>query len=711
MAKKAKKIPAGGSSATKQTPRKKTAKKSTKSAAKKRAKKATNGPAGAATGACFVIDANFFICLKQGGKFAYHVKKFGEFARANGFRLAISRQVFEELRWVQGSLADEFQDHVAVHEVAPAEVEEVKGALVSMGYRVPAQDPDLSLVVLAKKAAAAGQVAYLVSDDFKLSQNVTSLKLDIKFLSLGAFVLKFHNAATLKADKRYFKVVRNKIMEFTISYALSRHKEYDVTKKVAWMIERAVSVAEEGLRFGEEGGPRPACGGLEDEEVAEQLRACQRYLKAEKPKGSVVADVEAFLPFLNEVSQARRDAAAIQRLLLEDEVDEAIKTLHVATRRLSDTFQLASATLKGSRAKTFRVLVCAELANLEFLAAFLYLNHSPEGSVNQYRAVAEAYHRLDRAAFFANISANTRAVLTLNYTKAILLVFSGNYEEAFHQYDFTTQLAMAYGERSLELKCKIGKSIAMMLSGEEEGAAALMELVSYMTRGEENVAYLKDAQVALNEIADYFYALGRPEIALALYDESLECAVDAGLDHKVETLVEKIKRATLAAAFRGFSGEVKVDSIIDRAYEVRDVEKYNAAIARVSEIHALFYSEFPYYSKKKSWERLYDLPEEVASLGREMELVEVKRLAQGTLLVAYSESLGLVGVILPEKDVAKGIPENYSMKLKMDARVRIQRLSEEMKAKYLIRAVVRVESADQLELTRHVPKFFVQVKA
>lgn len=701
-------------------PAKKSRKTSTRKRAKKaatkkaKAKKKTATPTSSQGKEVFVIDANFFICLKQGGNFKFHLMKFGSFAKQHHLGLALSEQVFHELPWVQGTLADHFRKWVSVR-VAPEDaVKTVKDRLVKMGYRVPAQDPDLSLVVVAREAASKYKDAqvYLVSDDFKLSQNVTALKYPIEFLSLGAFILKMHNLARKKDEKSYFKAIRNKIMNYTIEYALSRHGQYNAAKKISWMIEKAVSVAGSGLRFekGKQGGTQLETLS-QDETVKKYLKACQKYITTAKPTARQVRAVKPFLPLLDELREAREDLARSQTLLGEDDAVGAQNALNHGAQRLSETFQLAAATLRGKHAEVFNVLVCTELSKLEFMAAFLLLNDTEGTEEDQARNIDFALSRLDRAAFFSTIAMDTRSVLSLNYTKSVILVFSGQYEKAFRQQDFTINLAKVYGERSLELKCKIGKAIAMYLSGESESAGAFMELVSQMMGEAEeekvNVENLRDAQLVLNEIGDYFYTLDRPEIALALYDESLECAVDAGLDYRVKALVEKIKRSTLAAAYRGYSGDTNIDSIIDRAYEVKDVDKYNEVIAKISEIHTLFYEDFPYFTKKGQWMDYFELPE---PLLEEMELIEIKKLAKGTLFVAYSEELGLIGFIPPGKDLTHGIPENYTIKLTKKAQVKVQKLSAELKSKYLIRAVVRLKKTEGMEIIRHVPRFFASLQ-
>ncbi len=699
--------------AKKGAPTRRTKKPAKKAAAKKSAKgkkpaaKSKEVPKDQGPTEVFVIDANFFICLKEGGRFNFHLAKFGKFAREKGLRFTLSGQVFHELPWVKGELADKFKELIPVAKISAPEVDVVKDRLVKMGFRVPAQDPDLSLVVLAKRAVDANQKAYLVSDDFKLSQNVTSLGYPIEFLSLGAFVLKLQNLASGE-DRQYFKSVRNKLLSYTINYALSRQKEYDVSKKISWMIERAVAVAGTNLRF--DSGASPVASLTDDEEIKEELQACHEWLRAAKATPKISQKVSAYMPHLEEIKGARVDVVSAQRLLAEDKASEAKNQLNFATQRLSDTFQLASATILGKPGRVFNILICSELSKIEFVTAFLHLNEPAESEEQQEVNILEALNRLDRAALFSTIAQDTRSILTLNYTKAIILVFSTRYEQAFRQYDFTTNLALAFKERSLELKCKIGKAITMYLYGEGESAEAMMDLVSMMTAGEENLEHLQDAQLVLNEIGDYFYTLDRPEIALALYDESLECAIDAGLDHKVNAIIEKIKRSTLSAAFRGYSGNSSVDQVIDKAYEVKDIDKYNEAIAKISEIHSLFYEEFPYFTKKGVWDKTYELPEELEPLRKEMELIEIKKLAKGTLFVAYSEAFGLMGIIVPTKDAVHGIPENYTIQLSKNASFKIQKLSDDLKNKYLIRAVVRLKQTSDLEMHRHVPHFFAQIQ-
>ncbi|MEJ2251372.1 MAG: hypothetical protein P8Y97_17185, partial [Candidatus Lokiarchaeota archaeon] len=216
-------------------------------------------------------------------------------------------------------------------------------------------------------------------------------------------------------------------------------------------------------------------------------------------------------------------------------------------------------------------LICSEISKMEFLRAFLLTSL---GRINS------AIDSLERAALFSTIIHNFQTCLTLNYVKALILLFHGLYDNSIMAYNFTEELADVYKDERLKLKCSIGKAIALYLKGDQEEQKTAMGIITEISdmNFEENIL---DAVVVFSELGDYFLALGHSQLATNLYDEALEMAIDTNLEWKIDVLIEKLKRSYIATVLNGYSAEVineRLDLLLDKAYKVKDIEKYNEQI-------------------------------------------------------------------------------------------------------------------------------------
>ena len=82
--------------------------------------------------------------------------------------------------------------------------------------------------------------------------------------------------------------------------------------------------------------------------------------------------------------------------------------------------------------KIVEQIICSEISKMEFLRAFLLVSL---GRINS------AISSLERAALFSTIIHNHKTCLTLNYIKALILLFHGLHKRAIMQYNFTEELA------------------------------------------------------------------------------------------------------------------------------------------------------------------------------------------------------------------------------------------------------------------------------
>ncbi len=654
-----------------------------------------------------VFDANFFICMNS-IRARDILGNLNKVALDLGFEYYISEVVFNEIR-APHSFLDKFKKLINVIKVRKDELAEIKLDLLSHNIRFPAQDPDLTLVVLGKKLMKEKENAevHLVTDDFKLAKNTNLLyKGRINILSLSSFLLKIQRTISKPQMRSYFKNIWKRSLNYTLSYMIERSKIYPAEEKITWLIERAVSVTESSIISSDLEIENPDVGvkfEIGTTQYADDIEIAEKYIDNQDLPASKEEKIANIINFLENLKISREYIIRAREAIVKNASKDAVKFLKKGNGFLSSLLQVAAGQL--NKRKDYEIveqLICSEISKMEFLRGFMLVSL---GRVNA------AIDSIERAALFSIIIHNYQTCLTLNYLKALIFLFHGLYKSAILQYNFTEELAEIYEDDKLKLKCAIGKAIAIYIQGEDKNTAMnIMEEISSMDL-EENFL---DAIIVFSELGDYFLALGHPQIGANLYNQALEISIDYKLPFKSEILIEKLKRAYIATVLQGYSAEDitegKLDILLDKAYSVKDVEKYNEQIKKISSFNVLFYTPFPYITGKKKLVPFSKLPKELQE--NYLEVVHFEKINENKnqiLFIVSHYELGLFGIKVKTNENITGIAENYTLKIKPTAKVKIYKPDEDLRNIYLIRAIIEITQENQCEIIYTLPSFFKSI--
>ena len=653
-----------------------------------------------------VFDANFFICMLQ-IRARNIIGNLEKVAKELGYEYYISDVVFDEIK-APHTYIEKLKQILNVEEVLPIEIDDVKNDLIQYNIRFPAQDPDLSLVYIAKNLMDKEEsvLIHLVTDDFKLVKNTSLLyKGKINILSLSSFLLKTQRTTSNSQLRKYFKDIWKRSLNYTLSYMIERSKTYPAEQKITWLIEKAITVTEDSILTQDVELENPDVGmrfEIGASRYLEEINIADKYINNQDLPKSEEEQVLGIIKFLENLKISREYMNRAKEAIIKSESKEAVKHLKKGNRFLISLLQVASGEL--TKTKDYEVieqLICSEISKMEFLRAFLLV---------QLGRINSAITSLDRAALFSTIIHNHKTCLTLNYVKALIYLFHGLYKNAIMQYNFTEELAEIYEDERLKLKSLIGKAIALYIEGEDkETAMVIMEEISTMNLDEN----FRDAIIVFSELGDYFIALGHSQIATNLYNQALEISIDYKLTLKSEILIEKLKRSYIATVLSGYSAEGmvdKLDVLLDKAYSIKDVEKYNEQIKKISTFNLLFYTPFPYITGKKKIIPFSKLPKELKEDHLEVVHFEKNSTDKEKILFIISHyELGLLGVSVKTDQKVTGIAENYTLKIKPTAKVKIYEPDENLKNDYLIRAIVETTQKNQVKINFSLPSFFKQL--
>jgi tetratricopeptide (TPR) repeat protein len=652
-----------------------------------------------------VFDANFFICCLavKARDLTVNLKKA---ATDTGLEYLISDVVFDEIR-APATFKNKLKQIVDVVKIDQSEVEKIKDNLGSRGIRFPAQDPDLTLLVLSKQLLEENKntTVHLVTDDFKLAKNSVMFMSKINVLSLSSFLLKLQRTVSKSQMRNYFKNLWQKSLNYTLSYMIERSKVYPAESKIQWLIERSISVTENSIISCDAELGTPAKGvrfEIGATKYSEELEIAEKYIENQNLPASQEELITDVVSFLENLKISREYIKRARDAIVKNESIDAVKLLKKGNGFLVSLLQVASGQLTVRKDYDLvQILICSEISKMEFLRAFILVSLG---------RVSNAIDSLDRAALFATIIHNYMTCLTLNYVKALILLFHGLYKSAIMQYNFTEELADIYNDERLKLKCGIGKAIAIYIQGEDRDMAmGIMEEIANMDLDENHL----DAIIVFSELGDYFLALGHSQIAANLYNQALEISIDYKLDIKSETLIEKLKRAYISTVLEGYSAEdmvERLDVLLDKAYSVKDVEKYNEQIKKIASFNKLFYTPFEHIAGKKKIIPYSKLPTELKDDYLEVVYFEKQEEKSGQYMFIVSHyELGLLGLKLKTSQNITGIAENYSLKIKPSAKVKIYDPDASLKDEFLIRAIIEVTGKDECEIIHTLPSFFKQL--
>ena len=653
-----------------------------------------------------IFDANYFICMLQ-IKARNVLKHLEIIAQDFGYEYYISQIVFDEIK-APHTYKDKLESIVNVEKVLPNEIDAIKEDLSKSNVRFPAQDPDLTLVYIGKKLLDENSdiQVHLVTDDFKLAKNTNLLyKGKINILSLSSFLLKIQRTTTNSQIRKYFKELWRRSLNYTLSYMIERSKIYPAEQKITWLIEKAIAVTETSILSQDVELENPNTGvkfEIGASKYANEIEISEKYISNQDLPQSEEEQIFGIIKFLENLKISREYVIRAREAIIKSETKDAVKYLKTGNGFLVSLLQIASGQL--TNIKDYEIveqLICSEISKMEFLRAFLLVSL---GRINA------AIDSLERAALFSVIIHNYKTCLTLNYVKALIYLFHGLYENAIKQYNFTEELADIYKDDKLRLKSLIGKAIAIYIQGEDRNAAmSIMEEISKIDLDENFL----DAIVVFSELGDYFLALGHSQIAVNLYNQALEISIDYKLSFKSEILIEKLKRSYIATVLAGYSAEDmvdKLDLLLDKAYSIKDVEKYNEQIKKIASFNLLFYTPFPYITGKNKTIPFSKLPKELQDDYLEVVYLEKSKDIPNLMLFIVSHyELGLLGIKFKTSENVTGIAENYTLKIKPTARLKIYKPEEDLKNDFLIRAVIEATAKDQVKIIYTLPSFFKQL--
>ena len=560
-------------------------------------------------------------------------------------------------RWKQKpNLLNHIKPMLTTHEVSD---DQIRGLGAKIGERASPQDVDLSLMVLAHDLQREGHSVLLVTDDFKMAKATEEHQLASEVCPPSTFFERLSTKAKGKHASELRRLGR-RIRAAEMQYAISRRNEYDVQAKITWMVDSLLSSAP-----AKPAQQKVETGGATKVNLLNELH---RLVNGEEIKTSLRKKLAPLRPSCETMVGLEHHVARLKQKLSKESLDEIILETQTMIADCLENAGIDLAPLDRELvdvAHRFhsRILVRAEMA----LAIMKRMKGDTVGShLHLSTALFQATH-VDEDLIEARILARL-AVLALStnkYDKAIRLSRSS--------------LGLGTLNRSMMLKQHIVQAMAEYMA-EQEPQKALQQAQSLVT---EDVAM---AAQALTELGESFLALNRPDFAIELFDEALECV--SSEEKMSEELGELILLAHRAIQDDGDNEIEGLRQVLDQIHQ-QTVEQEQQIEDMVEQISK---------RQEDSVELVYsnEWQDSTLILNDERPLYISNVVGDSTeeqLILAQHPSIGSVGIWLPAKADA---PQPGAKITLTNGRVKIAEPPKDVADSYGIRALIAIEIPESL---------------
>ena len=553
----------------------------------------------------------------------------------------------------------------------PIEEDQVKGLAKRIGEKASPQDVDLSLMVLASRLAGKGEEVVLVSDDYKMTVTGERIHLPYRTCPPSTFFQRLSNFST-GGEKTRLRGMSRKIRGDEMRYAISRAGEYDIQSKLTWMVDTLLQSDTYSPRV-----PEESVESASDE--VEMINTLRRHMMGERVKKGKLSQVSALAGPCSEVAELNGEIATIAAAMKTDESKQDLyaKLYKLGSDVIAD-FGLAMAPLSAEKAIIAHRAVALTLCRYETILGLMAKSCEDLSATRAHLA-----RGLHHATLIDDDQAESRALFHLGLVE--LAVDSPQRAAKLFE------AAATEGKRVdfMRLELNLAAAIARQLCNDNEAADVHIQTVHRMVEGNE-----AESIEGLSNLGETLLSIGRPTLALEVFDEALECAVESGCKAEAADLADAVSRCT--ASITGDEGDSleKMRNLLDRVNSLggEASESFFSQVEAIEEKHRQQQEPLP-----QTWAEWQDSAKLFGD-ENELEILRTVRQDNGDLmLVCYHPELGNLGIWLPDSTLETSATSRYQLDAS-DTRVKVATPSEEIRLKHNIRGLIAVEEADKLSL-------------
>jgi tetratricopeptide (TPR) repeat protein len=392
------------------------------------------------------------------------------------------------------------------------------------------------------------------------------------------------------------------------------------------------------------------------------------------------------MPYIEFLRESKGVEEEVRLHVEHGEFKGALQVVRTASSRLSRKLQEASLFIDVMDGLKLRQVYAHFLAHYNFMLAYLSLSLGRIFNAEEY---------LDAAGFCALVTKDNDDIVKASYIKSLLYFNLEEFGEAREQFSTTERLARTLGMHETEFWAVFGKTISMYLSGDIDGAEVSMVDVHNMVE-----EFGREATQTLLSFADHLQNFGRAVVAIAVYNDALESALEWGQTDMIKKITKAMKHCTATLAHVGAVLDSDLSHLIDKAHdlcnecqeayfkEVQDIVKEEAEILK------------PLEATVKEWTLGKDLPDIYREWMEVVRFVPMRELSdkdtiKHTLVLGYVPEVGNLGIYLEGAQEHTNL-ERYMVRLGDEGVFKVLDAPEHYKRRYGVRGVVGVKDSNQI---------------
>lgn len=565
-------------------------------------------------------------------------------------------------RWPgQPNLLDEIRELVIT---VPVDEAEVKALAQHIGEKASPQDVDLSLMILGSKLAHEGHKVTLVSDDYKMTTTGEKVNLNFETCPPSTFLQRLADMGN-NSQRSRLRSLSRRVRAAEMKYAISRAGQYDIQKKLTWMVDSLLSTR---IALAEE---------VDDNSEPDEGRlisALIRSIRGEKVKKSSLNKLGSLPDVCAPVSKLDEH---LSTLTSSGNLDDIKLTYDQSTELLSEILETTGLGLSPLGEEL------AEIAH-RAMAGYLYRMESALGmlarmSGNLKLSRLHLSRALSNATLVNDIGAEMRAMHQLG----LLALAAKNWNRAAKLFEAADRQSQTID--SNRLSHLVLASVARHIDGDEELAKSHLKAANSIVSSNKPMA-----TEILTSVGNSLLAIDCPGLAIEIIDEAMECAIEVGLNDELELLAETLLLANTALTIKQQSQYEGLRLLLDDLNTISKevAEEFESKISDIDE-KAESLSK-PLDETWKEWQDASKLVPTNSSL----TVVRIDEDDNGrALIISHHPDIGSIGLWLPDGGIEAAPGNTIEIH---GSRIKVAPPTKEFQESHNIRGIVAVENPEAI---------------
>lgn len=543
---------------------------------------------------------------------------------------------------------------------------EIRALASHIGEKASPQDVDLSLMILASKLSHEGNKVTLVSDDYKMTTTGEKANLNFETCPPSTFLQRLADFGS-KNQRTRLRSLSRRVRAAEMRYAISRAGQYDIQAKLTWMVDSLLStkviVPEQEESTGEVDEKKLISGLIRTTRSQPVKKSILNKLGNLPEICSVVSRIDEHLQTLSEEGKS-------------DNISHSYESCVVVLSEVLESTGIGLSPLGEEMAEIAHRAMAGPLYRMESAMAML--------AKLQGEFILSRLH-LSRALAYATLIDDESAEMRAMHQLGLLALSAQNWERASSLFETADRQGQMVGDNRIANLVLSG--ISRHLSGDIENAENLISNARDIITKDKNLA-----STVLYELGQSLQAIDRPGLALEIFDEAMECAIELNLNNELENIAEAIIMANAALSETEQTHFEGLRDLLDTLNTISE-EKADEFESKIVDIEEKV--EEISQPLKESWKEWQDsnnlIPE-----GSELTVLRVETDEENrTLIVTHHPEIGPVGIWLPDGGVKAASGNLIGIG---QTRIKVAPPTEELSKAHNVRAILAIEKPDFLHI-------------